>query len=88
MNRPHAFISSSSQHQNDGKGIKMSKLMAMTRMIERAGSRWDISTNFWKTEKYMQEFTLRRQAKDAIAHSMHEGVTIKEGTAYPAELQI
>lgn len=36
----------------------------------------------------MQEFTLRRQAKDAIARSMHEGVTIKEGTAYPAELQI
>lgn len=36
----------------------------------------------------MQEFTLRRQAKDAIAHSMHEGVTIKEGTAYPAELQL
>ena len=28
------------------------------------------------------------QAKDAIAHTMHEGVTVKEGTAYPAELQL
>ena len=36
----------------------------------------------------MQEFTLRKQAKDAIAHSMHEGVTIKEDTSCPAELQI
>lgn len=42
---------------------------------------------FREDRKYMQEFTLMKQTRDATAESMHAEATVKEGTACPAELQ-